>query len=265
MVVEMNFSEQEVTKRKEIAVKASLEAGKVLLNNFGKVSHIKAKSDRNFVTDIDLKADEIITNKILSSFKNDNILSEEKPLPDFDSDYTWIIDPLDGTHNFIRNIDIFGVSVAVAFKEEVVAGVIYMPCSKELYTVQRGKGAFCNDKRINVSERDIKNTTMIYDSSIRHKRDIMLKGLGDLADKVFNVRMFGSTARSLAFIAEGKAELEVEFNDEVWDYAAGLLLVEEAGGMASDLEGNKWNIKTKGYIASNKIIYQEVLNILNKG
>lgn len=258
------IDKENMERRKEIAIEVSLEAGKILLDNFGKISQIKTKSDRNLVTDVDLKADEIIVNKITKNFNDDNILSEERALPDFNSNYTWIIDPLDGTHNFIHNIDIFGVSVAVAFKDEVIIGVIYMPCSKELYVAQKGKGTFCNNKKIYVSKRDMKNATIIYDSSIRYNKENMLKNLGELADKVFNVRMFGSTARSLTLIAEGKAELEVEYNDEVWDYAAGLLLIEEAGGKATDFKGNKWNIKTKGYIASNKIIHQEVLDIISK-
>lgn len=248
--------------RKEVAVKGALSAGKMLLENLGKRLDIKAKSDRNFVTDVDLKADEIITSEIIKNFKEDNILSEEKPLPALNSDYTWIIDPLDGTHNFIHNIDIFGVSIAVAFKEEVVAGVIYIPRSKELYTAQKGEGAFCNDRKIHVSGRPIEGSTMIYDSTIRFNKNLILENLGNLADKVFNVRMFGSTARSLSLIAEGKAELEVEYCDGVWDYAAGLLLVEEAGGRSTDLEGNLWGIRTKGYIASNKVIHKEVLDII---
>jgi len=256
-------TDKDLDKRREVAIKASLEAGKILKNNFGKISHIKMKSDRNLVTDIDLKADKVITEKIRKYFSSDNILSEESSLSNFESDYTWIIDPLDGTHNYIHNIDIFGVSVAVAYKDEGIIGIIYMPLTNELYVAQKDKGAFCNNKRIQVSDRDIKNATMVYDSSIRLDKESMLKNLSVLTDKVFNIRMLGCTVRSLSYIAEGKAEMEIEYNDEVWDYAAGLLLVEEAGGLSTDFKGNKWNIKTKGYIASNKIVHQEVLDIIN--
>ena len=257
------LNKKDIEIRKELAIEVSKDAGRMLLRNFGKISHIKTKSDRNLVTDIDLKADEIITSKIKRYFKADNIISEESPLTDFKSDYTWIIDPLDGTHNYIHNIDIFGVSVGVAFKEEGVIGIIYMPCTDELYVASKGGSAYCNKRRIYVSERDINSATVVFDSSIRYNKKVMLKDLGEVSDRVFNVRMLGSTARSLTYIAEGKVEAEIEYNDEVWDYAAGLLLVEEAGGLSTDFKGNRWNIKTKGYIASNKRVHQGILDIVN--
>lgn len=256
--------EKLISKRKEVAIKASKEAGKVLKSNFGKVSGIKEKSDRNLVTDIDYKADEIITSTIKKYFDSDNIISEESSYNKKDSDYTWIVDPLDGTHNYIHNIDVFGVSIACAYKENGVIGVIYMPITDELYVAQEGKGAYCNGKRIRVSDKDLNQTTLIYDSSIRMKKDEMLEKLHILSDKVFNIRMFGCTVRSLSFIAEGKAEAEVEFNDQVWDYAAGLLIVEEAGGLSTDFNGNRWNINTKGYIASNKVVHEPLIKIMRK-
>ena len=92
----------------------------------------------------------------------------------------------------------------------------------------------------------------------------MLGCLNNVVDKVFNIRMFGSTARSLSYIAEGKVDLEIEYNDKVWDFAAGLLLIEEAGGKVTDLEGKKWSLNPNGYIASNGIIHEQVLNIIKK-
>ena len=176
--------------------------------------------------------------------------------------YKWIIDPIDGTHNFIHNIEIFGTSIALEFRGMVILGVVYMPWTDEFYIAQKGKGAYCNGKRINVSKRILKDATMVYDSGIRRNKKQMLNGLNALVDKVFNVRMFGSTARSLTYLAEGKVDVEIEFNDKVWDFAAGLLLVEEAGGKATDFKGRPWNTETKGYIASNGIIHKSVLKII---
>jgi myo-inositol-1(or 4)-monophosphatase len=255
--------EAEITPRKDIALKAAIEAGKMLKENFGKVKDIKTKSDRNLVSDLDLKADEIITDIIESKFEGDNILSEEKPIPEIKEGFTWIIDPIDGTHNYIRNIDIYGVSIGIAYGDKVVAGVIYMPSSNELYWAQKDKGAYCNDKRIRVSQREIRQSTIFFDSSIRYKPDEILSSLGALADKVFNVRMLGSTVKGLAYVAQGKAELEVEYTDQVWDYAAGLHIIEEAGGRVTDLKGNEWNINIRGYIASNGVIHDEVLHTIN--
>lgn len=254
--------EKELLIRKDTAIKAAVEAGRFLKDNFGKVTQIKAKENETFVTDIDLKTDEIITAHIKKSLKEDNIISEEKPMPELKAEYSWIIDPLDGTHNYIHNIDIFGVSIGVACGKEGVIGVIYMPVADELYVGVKGQGATLNNHKITVSDRDISRATMIFDSSVKYKKDPMLADLKDLSGRVFNIRMFGSTARSLSYIAEGKAEVEIEYNDQVWDFAAGLVLVEEAGGRSTDLEGNPWNIDTAGYIASNNLIHNEIVKII---
>jgi len=251
----------ELVARKNIAIKAAKQAGRMLSSRFGRINKIKAKGDRDLVTDIDLKAEGIIKSQIINNFPQDSIISEENPFEQR-SEFKWIIDPLDGTHNYIHNIDIFGVSIALAYKDEVVMGVIYMPQEDELYFAQKKRGAYLNGKRISVSQRKIKETTMIFDSSIRYQKNTMLKGLGRLIDEVFNVRMFGSTVRGLSYVAEGKAEAEIEYNDKLWDFAAGLLLVEEAGGRVTDLSGKKWNIKTKGYIASNGRIHNQILKLI---
>ena len=262
----------ELIVRKNIAIKAARQAGRVLSSRFGRINKIRAKGDRDLVTDIDLAAERIIKSQIIKSFPQDSILSEENPYEQ-KSEFTpldskhltgfkWIIDPLDGTHNYIHNIDIFGVSIALAYKDEVVVGIIYMPQTDELYFAQKNKGAYLNGKRISVSKRKIREATLIFDSSIRYQENRMLKDLGKLVDKVFNVRMFGSTVRGLTYIAEGKAEAEVEYNDKLWDFAAGLLLVEEAGGRSTDLSGRRWNIKTRGYIASNGRIHKKVLRLV---
>jgi myo-inositol-1(or 4)-monophosphatase len=269
----------QITARRDIAIKAATQAGRMLSDCFGQISKISAKGDRDLVTDIDLAAERIIKSQIIKNFPQDSILSEENPYeqkseftPPFQhrskgggkerAGFKWIIDPLDGTHNYIHNIDIFGVSIALAYKDEVVMGIIYMSQADELYFAQKNKGAYLNGKRISVSKRKIREATLIFDSSIRYQENRMLKDLGKLVDKVFNVRMFGSTVRGLTYIAEGKAEAEVEYNDKLWDFAAGLLLIEEAGGRCTDLSGRRWNIKTRGYIASNGKIHNKVLALI---
>ncbi len=271
-----------IAKRQDIAVEAAIQAGRMLSRRFGHIGNIRTKGDRDFVTDVDLAAEKIIKRRIIKNFPGDNILSEEDssgqeskfaprprgfagkacPARDKATGFKWIIDPLDGTHNFIHNIGIFGVSIALAYRERIVLGVIYMPGNSELYYAQKGKGTYLNGRRISVSQRGIKQATLIFDSSIRYQKKAMLKALGGLVDQVFNVRMFGSTARGLTYIAEGKADVEVEYNDKVWDFAAGLLLIEEAGGKVTDLSGGKWNLKTRGYVASNGKIHNQVLSII---
>ena len=252
----------DIEKRKRIAIKACKEAGRILLNNFGKTIKIRSKGDRDLVTDIDKKAEEIIIKLIKKNFPKDDILSEESHYLSSGAEFKWIIDPIDGTHNYVHNIEIFGTSVALEFEGKIVVGVIYMPWTDELYTARKGKGAYCNGNRITVSRRKIKEATIVYDSSIRYNKRQMLKGLNRLVDRIFNVRMFGSSVRSLTYLAEGKVDAEIEFNDKVWDFAAGLLLVEEAGGKATDFKGKSWDVNVKGYIASNGIIHKKILKMI---
>ncbi len=251
-----------IEKRKRIAIKACRETGKMSINNFGKAIKIRKKGDRDLVTDIDKKAEEIIIKLIKKNFPKDDILSEESRYSPSGAKFKWIIDPVDGTHNYIHNIEIFGTSIGLEFEGKIVVGVIYMPWTNELYVAQKGKGAYCNGKRISVSKRKLKEATIVYDSSIRYNKKQMLKGLNALVDKIFNVRMFGSSARSLTYLAEGKVDAEIEFNDKVWDFAAGLLLVEEAGGKATDFEGKPWNTNVKGYITSNGVVHRSFLNTI---
>ena len=257
--------EKLIKERKGIAIKAAQQVGEILINNFKKPIKIKSKKDKSLVTEIDLAAERKIVELIKSKYPQDNILSEENKFKTSDSDFRWIIDPLDGTHNYIRRIEIFGTSIALEFKGKMILGVIYLPLTKKLYLAEKSKGAYLNSRRINVSKRNLKNSTMVYDSSIRYNKKPILASLEKIVDKVFNLRMFGSSVYHLSSIAEGKIDLDIEFNDKLWDFAAGLLLVEEAGGKATDFAGKKWNSSTKGYIASNGIIHQKVLRSIRSG
>lgn len=254
--------ETEISKRKEIAIEAAKKAGIVLSNNFKKSIKTKSKGNRQLVTEADLKAEGTIVELIKAKFPDDNILSEETKYPILNTPFRWIIDPMDGTHNYIHGIDIFGTSIALEYNKKVVLGVIYMPLSDELYVAVKTKGTYRNGKKINVSKRSLCDATVIYDSSIRYDKKATLWGLEKLSDEIFNIRMFGSTVRGLTYIAEGKIDVEIEFSDKLWDFAAGLLLVEEAGGKATDFKGGPWSTDTKHYIASNGVVHKDILKLM---
>ncbi len=246
-----------------LGIDAAKAAGDFLLENFGRISEIEKKGDRNFATNLDREAENIIISKIKSKFSNHGIIAEESGNSNPDKDYLWIIDPLDGTHNFMRNIDIFGVSIGILHKEEFVGGIIYMPADGELYVGEKDNGAYKNNKKIKVSEvDDLKEASISFDSSIRYSPKIMLKTLGKLADEVFNVRMLGSSVRALSYIAEGLLDFSVEFHDRPWDFAAGVCLIREAGGLLSGLKGEPLSYKSIGYIASNQHLQRKVQDIV---
>ena len=250
-------------KLSHTAIVAAEQAAKILRSSFTKPTFYKEKSDRQLVSDLDLKAEKAIIRQIKKEFPDHSILSEETPQLN-DSDYKWIIDPIDGTHNFLKGVRIFGISIALEYKGRVILGVINVPLENKVYIARKGRGAFCNGKRIHVSGRPIDKATIIYDSSIYKHRKDMLKLLDKVSEKAFNIRMFGSTVESLAWVAAGKLEAEVEFSDKPWDFAAGAFLVEEAGGVVTDFKGNPWHPYIPNYIAANKKVHKVLLNLIKQ-
>lgn len=248
-----------------LAADLAKEAGVFLLQNFGNISQIEKKGDRNFATNLDKEAEKIIIDKIKTKFPEHGIIAEESGNSGENNEYVWIIDPLDGTHNFMRNIDIYGVSIGVIYKGDFVAGVIYMPKDKELYVGDKGNGAYKNGEKISVSStKDLKECSISFDSSIRYAPEVMLGVLGDLAKEVFNIRMLGSSVRQLSYVAEGTLDLAVEFHDRPWDFAGGACIIEEAGGTLTNLRGCPLTYNDIGYIVSNPYVYGNVKDIVSK-
>lgn len=246
-----------------LGIEVAKEAGKFLLANFGKIDKIESKGDRNFATNLDKEAEKIIVDKVKKVFPNHGIIAEEGGSQGADREYLWIIDPLDGTHNFIRDINIFGVSIGIIYRGDFIGGVIYMPVEDELYVGEKGNGAYKNDEKISVSSNDnLKDCSISFDSSIRYSPKNMLKVLDVLAKEVFNIRMLGSSARALTYLAEGKLDLAVEFHDRPWDFAGGVSIIEEAGGRLTNLKGGALTYKTIGYIASNGIVHDKIKEIV---
>lgn len=288
--------DKEILKRKDIAVLAAKKAGGLLLAHFGRKIVVKTKGDRDYATEIDLRSEKMITDLIKSKFPDDNILAEENKYGVSNSAYKWIIDPIDGTHNYMYGIRDFGISIALAKNEKIMVGVIYMPIGDELYVAVMGNGAYLitgnnneiasplarNDtslviarseatkqpklivKKICVSKRPLRQATMVHDSSVRAFKKDMIKNLGLLSEQVFNMRMYGCSVRGLTYLAQGKVDLVVEYDEKIWDCAAGLLLSHEAGAKITDFKGKPWDINTSQYIASNPVIHASILKTIKK-
>ncbi|MBU1998249.1 MAG: inositol monophosphatase [Candidatus Omnitrophota bacterium] len=247
-----------------LAIDSAREAGILLADSFGKIKRIKVKGDRDLATNLDKQAEKIIVSKIKDKFPGHGILAEEGGGKNTGNDYLWIVDPLDGTHNYIRGISIFGVSIGVVYRGEFICGVIHMPMDDELYAAETGSGAFKNNKKILVSRNNrLKDSSISFDSAIRYAPKKMLPVLGGLAKSCFNLRMLGSSARALSYIAEGRLDAAVEFFDFPWDFAGGVCIVREAGGEFSGLRGGKLLYNTKGYLASNGYLHNGLLRVLN--
>lgn len=243
-------------------IQIAKEAGEILMSYYGN-SKTEFKNENfdatSLVSEADRKSEELILSKLKEKFPEHGIYSEEAGWDKEKSDYTWYIDPLDGTTNFLRNIPLWGVSMGLLYKDEPILGVLHFPTLNLTVSAEKGKGAYANDKEIHVSKKSLKES-LYYSGGI-------FKGIPNLnkeiADKTGLLKIIDASCYELAQIAMGDAEL-YELINAAHDVAAGIIIVEEAGGKATDGEGSKWTPDSKHVVISNGVIHEEVINILKK-
>ncbi len=246
------------------AVKAARRAGKVILDNFGKISwediHLKMASD--FVTSVDTKSEQIIIDTIRDAFPHHIFLAEES-LKEIDTEkYRWIIDPLDGTTNFIHQYPVFSVSIALENQREIILGVIFDPLRDELFTAEKGRGAYLNDRRIRVSAvQDREESLITTGFPFRRKEfiDPYLKLFRNVFLRVGDLRRAGSAALDLAYLACGRCEGFFEIGLGPWDIAAGEIMIREAGGVVTDFGGGGDYLSTGNIVAGTPLIHEMLL------
>lgn len=246
----------------ELGKQAALAAGQILMDNFGSVRQVSKKADGSLVTNVDIEVERRIMSLIRDKFPEHGILTEETPEINAGSEYRWIIDPLDGTHNYVHGIDIFGVSICITHLDKPVVGIVYLPVTEQLYYCEKGSGAYLNGKRIRVSKRKLKGACITHSSSFRRDSERMLEGFGRVINSVFNIRMLGCSVTSLSSVAEGKVDADIEYNVKPWDIYGGALIVEEAGGRVTDFSGKPWYKSSGPYIASNALVHDELQRLL---
>jgi myo-inositol-1(or 4)-monophosphatase len=249
-----------------IAVKAARRAGNLIYRSADKIDHltITKKSHADFVSEVDRAAEQVIMETLLEAYPSHAILAEESGSHG-ESEYLWIIDPLDGTTNFLHGFPQFAVSIALEHKGVLTQAVIYDPVRNELFTATRGQGAYLNDKRIRVSKRlhmaDALIGTGFPYSNFQHI-DAYMAILKDVMQKSSGLRRPGSAALDLAWMAAGRYDGFFETGLKAWDIAAGCLLITEAGGMVSDLVGKDSYIKTGHICAGNPEIHPQLLKLM---
>lgn len=253
----------------EYILEALEESGKFLMINFGKLCtrEIKKKKEADFVTEIDFKSEEIIKKILKKHFPEIPFVGEETFKRGKLPEKFFIVDPLDGTANYIRKIPNFAISCAYVEKMEIKAGAVYLPFFKNFYWAQKGKGAYKNGKKIHVSKRK-KLSECIFATGFpfRHKEltEIYSEIFKKLFPEIIDLRRMGSAAQDLVYVAEGIFDGFFEYKLSFWDIAAGSLIVEEAGGVVSEFDGSENYKITGNIIASNKNIYPFLLKILKK-
>lgn len=245
-----------------------IKSGKILKDGFGSTFRIDKKLGKNnLVTEFDYKSEQFIIDSILKEFPTHNIISEERENIYNDSEFYWVIDPLDGTVNFANNIPIFSVSIALLKGQEVIAGSVYNPILDELFSAELGKGAYLNGKIIKVSGKSDFETSLLvtgfpYDIDIDPKNAI--KSFTNIVKKGIPIRRLGSAALDLSYVACGRFEGFWELNLNSWDVAAGILIVNEAGGLCTNYQNQLSKIDDKQIIASNSLIHNDLMKVINE-
>jgi len=247
------------------AAKAARQAGDFLLNGLPQAKKVDFKGEVDLVTTFDRQSEEMIFNELSAQFPTYNFLAEENIRQDNHSDFSWIVDPLDGTTNFAHGLPIFCVSIALAFKGAVVAGVVYDPTRAELFSATKDGGAFLNGRRLRVSatgelDKSLLATGFPYD--VRTSPDNNLNYFSHFALRAQAIRRCGSAALDLCYTACGRFDGFWEIKLKPWDLAAGSLLVKEAGGLITDLEGREFDLESPDIVASNGLIHQSMLEVI---
>lgn len=248
------------------AIETARDAGHILLEKFGRKINVTKKGDINLVTEADLASEKLIIERIKSYHPKHSILAEESghAVVDGESEWKWIIDPLDGTTNYAHGYPCFCVTIALEHRGEIVIGVTYDPTRDELFIAERGQGAALNGRKIRVSDtEELGNALLVTgfpydiaqrDNFARHLTNFLLTSRG--------VRRDGSAAIDLAYVACGRFDGFWEEGLNPWDVAAGVLMIEEAGGQVSYYDGSKFSVYAPPICASNGLIHNEMLGVL---
>lgn len=250
-----------------IAVEAARKAGVIILRAMKRLDTIKVaeKAPNDFVTEVDQRVEEEIISVIHKAYPSHAILGEEGGELAGD-DYQWIIDPIDGTRNFIHGFPHFAVSIAVAHKGKIEHGVIYDPLRQELFTATRGKGAQLNERRIRIAERKQLNEGLLGTGfAYRHtdkNNPLQNQILGAILPISNDLRRAGAATLDLAYVACGRLDAFWEIGLKMWDMAAGQLLVKEAGGMICDPWGGEDYLKTGNIVAANPVLMRQFLKTI---
>lgn len=246
---------------------AARKASRRLMRDFGEVEQLQVsrKGPADFVSAADLRTEKILRETLHQARPDYGFLMEESGSSGGESESRWIVDPLDGTTNFLHGIPYFAISIALERRKEIVAGVVYEPVRDEMYWAEKGIGAYMNDRRLRVSARERLNDAVVA-TGIPHRGraapDAYLPMLGAVMPEVAGIRRAGAAALDLAYVAAGRYDGFWELGLSAWDIAAGLVLVREAGGMVTEISGGGAMLASGSILATNERLHAPLGKIL---
>jgi len=255
-------------QRLALAKAMAWDAGKILMKYWGRLSGYEHKGNLDLVSEADRASEQYLLDRILDRFPSDSVIGEESGTREGNSGFSWIVDPLDGTTNFVHGQPCFAVSIAVAHGGSTQVGVIYLPTTRELFWGQRGQGAWRNETRLAVSGTAVLNDSLVATGHPYNRRQVVETILEDWRRMILNVqgvRRMGAAAVDLAFVAAGRFDGFWERGLKPWDTAAGQLLVEEAGGRVTGFAGQEYTPFSPDIVASNGHIHEPLLAALFSG
>ena len=251
-----------------VMVKACRKASKTLIRDFGEVEKLQVslKGPGDFVTASDKKVEKIIIEELQKARPDYSILSEEVGEINNDVSFKWIIDPIDGTANFLHGIPHFAISIGLEHNKEIICGIIYDPIKDEMFVAEKGKGSYLNNQRMRVSSRSKLKDCIIFTGGPKQNaenRELALKEYNNFSSKVLiPIRKLGSASLDMAYVAAGRCDGFWQRNLNYWDVAAGIILVKESGGFVTDFSGESSYIQNKTILVTNSKINNEMIEIL---
>ena len=250
-----------------IMEKACKKASKLLIRDFGEIEKLQVskKGPGDFVTNSDKRTEKIIINELSLARPDYSFLTEESGSSEKSAEFRWIIDPIDGTTNFLHGVPYFAISIGLEKNKEIICGMIFNPITNEMFYAEKGKGAYLNNSRIRVSSRkNIDECVLLTGGPILSykNKEIFFKEYESVSRKVAATRKFGSSALDLAYLASGRCDGVWERNLNYWDIAAGIIIVKEAGGTVTDFKGGNKYIEDRNLLATNSKIDKDLIALL---
>ena len=250
-------------------VKACRKASKIIIRDFGEVEKLQVslKGPGDFVTASDKKVEKILINELQKARPSYSILSEEIGQINNDKSFKWIIDPIDGTANFLHGIPHFAISIGLEHDDEIICGIVYDPIKDEMFVAEKGNGSYLNNQRMRVSSRSKLKDCIVFTGGPKlesKNRELALEEYKKFSSKILiPIRKLGSASLDMAYVAAGRCDGFWQRNLNYWDIAAGIILVKEAGGFVTDFEGENRYVENKTILATNSRISKEMIEVLN--